>query len=140
MNLKNIINHNGLVAISIGVVYLWFGTLKYFPDVSPAEDLAKQTMDTLFFSLIPSKISMLLLATWEILVGLLLIINVGRKLVVKIALLHMALTFTPIFFSLPKHLKMLLFELTLLGQYILKNVIIVAALLSLYPQSQNSSV
>ena len=140
MNLKNIINYNGLVAISIGVVYLWFGALKYFPDVSPAEDLSKQTMDTLFFSLIPSKISMLLLATWEILVGLLLIINVGRKLVVKIALLHMALTFTPLFFFPAQTFENAPFELTLLGQYILKNVIIVAALLSLYPQSQNSSV
>ena len=33
-----------LLAISIGICYLWFGVLKFFPGLSPADTLAKETI------------------------------------------------------------------------------------------------
>ncbi|MBK6622060.1 MAG: hypothetical protein IPG32_14735 [Saprospirales bacterium] len=31
-----------LLRISFGVIYTWFGMLKFFPGISPAEDLARK--------------------------------------------------------------------------------------------------
>ena len=132
MSLKKQIFNNHILAISIGLVYIWFGGLKYFTGLSPAEDLAINTIDSLTFSLIPSNVSIILLAIWETGVGLLLIINVYRRPVVIIALAHMVLTFTPLFLFPELLFNSLPISLTLLGQYILKNIIIASALITLY--------
>lgn len=123
-----------LIAISIGIVYLWFGVLKFFPELSPAEDLAKNTIHYLTFGLIPSKVSIKLLAILETGIGLFLFVNVYRKLVIYAALGHMLLTFTPLIFFSGDVFNTVPFSLTLLGQYIVKNLIIIAALLALYQQ------
>jgi uncharacterized membrane protein YkgB len=120
------------LALSIGIIYLWFGTLKYFPNTSPADDLVKNTIDMLSFNLIPSNVSIILLAIWESLVGLLLITNVWRQTAIIIALVHMAFTFSPLFLFPDQIFENIPFHLTLLGQYILKNLIIVASLVFLY--------
>src|SRR6266446_1264845 len=36
-----------LLRLSLGGVFLWFGLLKFFPNLSPAEALATRTLDTL---------------------------------------------------------------------------------------------
>ena len=132
-------NNNGrivgkLIAISIAIVYLWFGLLKFFPELSPAEDLAKNTIHNLTLGLIPSNVSIILLAILESAIGLLLFCNVCRKLVIYVALGHMILTFTPLIFFSGDVFNATPFSLTLLGQYIIKNLIIIAALLALYQQ------
>ena len=38
--------------ISIGVVYVWFGMLKFFPALSPAELLAERAIEMAFFNLV----------------------------------------------------------------------------------------
>lgn len=43
----------GALRISLGAVFLAFGVLKYFPGVSPAQDLAVATTDILFFGRLP---------------------------------------------------------------------------------------
>ncbi len=40
-----------LLAISIGLIYVWFGPLKFFPELSPAESLATETIDAMTFHL-----------------------------------------------------------------------------------------
>jgi uncharacterized membrane protein YphA (DoxX/SURF4 family) len=119
------------LAISIGLVYLWFGVLKFFPHLSPAEDLAKNTITVLTMGLIPSKVSIILLAIWETIIGIFLILNVFRRPIIILALVHMVFTFTPLLFF-PKDSFNLPFVFTLLGQYIFKNLIIIAALIILY--------
>src|SRR5579859_2086171 len=59
-----------LLRISLGIVFLWFGVLKFFPGLSPAEDLAARTITVLTFGLIPPAISIPVLAAWECLIGL----------------------------------------------------------------------
>jgi uncharacterized membrane protein YphA (DoxX/SURF4 family) len=132
MNLKHQISSNWLLAVSIGFVFLWFGILKFFPSISPAENIAKKTIDLLTFNLIPSSTSIIILAIWESLIGVLLILNLHRRIAIIIALVHMLFTFLPLFFFTSECFKVTPFQLTLLGQYILKNIILISALLTLY--------
>lgn len=136
MALKDRIKSNHILAFSIGLVYLWFGALKYFPGQSPAESLAQNTIDALTFHLIPSNISIILLAIWETLVGFLMILNMYRKKIVLIALVHMIFTFSPIFIFPDQIFTNAPFQFTLLGQYIFKNLIIIGGLLTLYKMSK----
>lgn len=135
MNLKRQLSSNHIIAISIGVVYLWFGGLKFFPEVSPAEELAKNTITLLTFNLIPSNVSIIMLAIWESLVGLFLIMNIYRQTVIIVALIHIAFTFTPLFLFPEQMFTNAPFQLTLTGQYIIKNLIIAAALAFLYKKA-----
>ena len=132
MNLKLNLTKNHILSMSIGILYLWFGTLKFFPDQSPAEDLAKNTISVLTFNQIPPNVSIVLLAIWETLVGVLLITNIYRRVAVFLALAHMILTFTPLFIIPEQVFVDMPFQLTLVGQYIIKNIVIIVALVSLY--------
>ena len=53
-----------LLRISLGVVFLWFGALKFFAGLSPAHDLAARTIETLSFGQVTAGVSIPLLATW----------------------------------------------------------------------------
>ena len=125
-----------LIACSIGIVYLWFGLLKFFPDVSPAEELAKNTINQLTFGLIPSDISYYTLAIWETLVGVLLILGIFKRIAIVLALIHMVFTFTPLFLFPEVSFSNLPFSFTIVGQYIVKNIIIVSALLLLLKENR----
>jgi len=128
-----------LIAISIGMVYLWFGLLKFFPNVSPAEELAKNTVDQLTFGLLPTNFSYILLAIWETVIGILLLLNLYNRVVIIAALIHMVFTFSPIFFFPELIFKEVPFSLTLVGQYITKNIIIVSALLLLFTKKKKTT-
>ncbi len=128
MKVTYIFIKKNMMPIAIGIVYLWFGALKFFPDISPAEDLAKTTIHELTFGLIPSDITILLLAFWEITIGILLILNVYKRMIYWAAIIHITLTFTPWLFFPSEVFKNNYFQLTLLGQYIAKNIVILAAL------------
>lgn len=142
MNFRKQISSNHILAISIGLVYLWFGVLKFFPQLSPAETLAKNTIDLLTFGIIPGNISIILLAIWETLVGILLIFNLYRKQAIIIALVHMVFTFTPLFLFPNQSFSDLPVGFSLVGQYIFKNIIIISALITLYrlPPVQKVSI
>ena len=124
----------GIIPVAIGLVYLWFGALKFFPGVSPAEDLAVETIHALTFQLFSDRLALVLLATWEVTVGIFLIVHLFRKITLYVALLHMILTFAP-FILLPDLVFTVApFGLTLVGQYIVKNLIILGILIVLIRQ------
>lgn len=124
------------LALSIGIVYLWFGILKFFPGASPAEGLAKETIDLLTFGLIPSNISYFILAFWETSLGILLILNIRNRFVIMGALLHIVCTFSPLFLLPQLSYNSNVITLTLIGQYIIKNVIIIAVLITIFPRKK----
>lgn len=130
MTTKKKIKKN-LLAISIGIVYIWFGSLKFVPNLSPAESLAKDTINELTFGLIPPDESIVLLAIWETGVGIMLILNIFKPLIFRLAILHIICTFTPLLFFPEQIFINGPFGLTLLGQYITKNIIIFSVLLYL---------
>ncbi len=128
------ISKDQILSICIGLVYVWFGSLKFFSAMSPAEDLAIHTISKLTHGLIPSSIAIFILAFWETLVGVLLIAQIYRKTIIIMALVHMGMTFTPFIFFPELTFNETIFVPTLLGQYIAKNIVIIGALLSLLPE------
>jgi uncharacterized membrane protein YphA (DoxX/SURF4 family) len=85
-------NAFNLLRISIGVIYVWFGALKFFDNLSPADQLAKDTIALITFELIPNHISIILLAIWETALGFALIIGSWKRSVFFILLIHMFCT------------------------------------------------
>lgn len=131
-----------LLQISIGIVYVWFGALKFFPQLSPADQLAKDTISLLTFGLIPNNISIILLAVWETSLGLLLVLGYWRSFVFYLLIVHMICTFLPLFFFVDLSFTHAPYGFTLVGQYIVKNIIIVSAALVLreYNNSRAESI
>ena len=120
-----------LLRISIGIVFIWFGVLKFVPELSPAEELAGITVQKLTFGLLPFRTGLIILAIWEVGLGLLLIFGRFRKLSVMLLLCHMVGTFTPMILFPSLTFTHLPYGLTLTGQYIMKNIVIVSAALVL---------
>ena len=116
-----------ILRISIGIIYIWFGALKFFPGYSPAEALAIKTIDKLTFSLIPVPVNIILLATWECAIGVLLLAGKWVRTTLAFLFLHMACTFTPLLFFPADSFKYVPYGFTLVGQYIMKNIIIICA-------------
>ena len=75
--------------------------------------------------------SIVLLAIMEVGIGICLLMNLWRKQTIIVALFHMAVTFTPLLLFPSESFQEPPLVPTLLGQYIGKNFVIVAALLSL---------
>jgi uncharacterized membrane protein YphA (DoxX/SURF4 family) len=113
--------------VSIGIVFLWFGVLKFFPSVSPAEQIAVDTLTTLTLGLVPGRALMFGLAAFETTIGACFLAGAYRRIALPLLVAHMLGTGLP-FLMFPGQL----FDRaplvpTFLGQYILKNIIIVAA-------------
>ncbi|HZX63858.1 MAG TPA: hypothetical protein VFE76_00625, partial [Myxococcales bacterium] len=49
-----------LLRVSLGIVFLWFGALKFVPGMSPAEHLAGETMARLCFGLIDPRAAVII--------------------------------------------------------------------------------
>ncbi len=124
-----------MLVFSIGIVYLWFGALKFFPGVSPAEALAKETLSLLSFHLVPTNISYFLLALWEVTIGIFLILNLKKRLIIYLGMLHILFTFTPLVLLPGVSFNVVPITLTIVGQYIIKNLIIFSAFLYFLPET-----
>lgn len=118
---------SNLLRIALGFVYLHFGLLKLFPDLSPAEMLASQTIMRLSWSWIDATTALRLLAVFECGIGLGFLFNVARRWLPFVFFLHMAGTMLPLFVLPELVFKIPPFAPTLEGQYILKNLVFVAA-------------
>ncbi len=51
-----------LLRICLGIVFFWFGVLKFFPEVSPAQELATRTIEMLTLGIVKPSLSLTLLA------------------------------------------------------------------------------
>lgn len=122
-----------MLTMSIGIVYLWFGLLKFFPGQSPAEDLAIDTIQRLSFGILPPRLSIVLLATWETIIGAFLLFNYAKKPIILLALVHMVLTFSVFIIFPDLSFNYVPFTLTIIGQYVIKNLVIISGLLIIYP-------
>jgi uncharacterized membrane protein YphA (DoxX/SURF4 family) len=107
--------------ISLGIVFIWFGVLKVFGD-SPANDLITKTV--YWFN---PDIFIPILGIWEAAIGLCLLVPSFIRVGLFLLALQMPGTFLPLvllpevcFVSIP-------FNLTLEGQYIVKNLVLIGA-------------
>jgi len=116
-----------LLRISIGVIFFWFGILKYFEGLSPAEDIAIKTIKALTLNQVSNKIIIYVLASWEVLIGIGLLFNVFMRVTLLLLFFQMIGTFTPLFLFTSEIFMVFPISLTLEGQYIVKNIVIVSA-------------
>jgi uncharacterized membrane protein YphA (DoxX/SURF4 family) len=121
-----------LIRLSLGIIFLWYGMLKFFPTLSPAEALATQTIDILFFGLISPSVSIKLLAILEVGIGLGFIFGIYTRYVVFVFLGHMICTFAPLFILPELSFTQAPYAFTLVGQYIVKNVVFILAGILIY--------
>lgn len=115
---------------SIGVVFLWFGVLKFWPDLSPADALATATIDELTFGMVPETLARILLAALETAIGVGLILGKWMRVTLLLLIGQMLGTITPLFLFPDLTWSQFLVP-TLEGQYILKNVVLVSAALTI---------
>lgn len=113
--------------LGLGLVFLWFGVKKFFPGLSPAQELATNTTEILTLGLIAPEVAILLLAAWECLIGLGLITGRFMRATLLLLFVQMLGTFTPLFFFPQEVFTRFPYALTLVGQYIVKNVALVGA-------------
>ncbi|MCG8373295.1 MAG: DoxX family membrane protein [Balneolales bacterium] len=115
---------NGLpiLRIGLGVVFLWFGALKFFPGVSPAENLVRNTV--YFFN---PDLFIPILATWEVLIGIGLIAGKYMRATLLLLFLQMPGTALPIILLPEVVWTAFPHALTLEGQYIIKNLVLIGS-------------
>ncbi len=113
--------------ISIGIIFLWFGGLKFFEGLSPAEDIAVQTIRTLTFGYVSDQIILFGLATWEVLIGIGLLFRIFIRETLLLLYLQMIGTFMPVFLFPQEVFHIFPYSLTMEGQYIIKNVVVLSA-------------
>lgn len=116
-----------LLRISVSLVFIWFGVLKFFPGMSPAQDLAARTIGALTFGLVPAAVSVPLLAALETIIGLGLLSGRHLRATLLLLLGQMAGTVTPLLLFPYETFTAFPFAPTLEGQYIIKNVVLVSA-------------
>ncbi|MFL5468150.1 MAG: DoxX family membrane protein [Gemmatimonadaceae bacterium] len=116
-----------LLRISLGVVFLWFGALKFFPGLSPAQDLAARTILRLSFGLVGPAISVPVLAAWECLIGLGLLTGIFMRATLLLLAVQMAGTLTPLVLFPSEVFLRIPYAPTLEGQYIIKNAVLISA-------------
>ncbi len=106
------------------VVFFWFGALKVV-GLSPASGLVQALFEqTIHFMSFGTFI--VLFGLFECLIGILFLIRGLERVVIPLLFLHMITTFMPLF-MLPSETWSGFMVPTLEGQYIIKNLVIIAA-------------
>ena len=113
---------NGLIIlrISLGIVFFWFGLLKFFPGLSPAENLVRNTV---YF--ISPDIFIPILALWETTIGIGLITGKYMRITLLLLFLQMPGTALPLIVLPDTVWTSFPYGLTLEGQYIIKNLVLI---------------
>lgn len=111
-----------LLRIGLGIIFFWFGALKLFPNLSPAEDLVRQTI---FF--VDPDLFIPVLAIWEMAIGLGLLVGRYMRLTLLLLFLQMPGTMLPLLILPHEVWTSFPFGLTMEGQYIVKNLVLVTA-------------
>ncbi len=116
-----------LLRISLGVIFLWFGVLKFFPGVSEAEALAGRTVSVISFGYVPPAISLPVLAAWECAIGLGFISGKFLRITLLLLFFQMIGAFMPLVLFPAETWKYFPYAPTLVGQYIFKNLVLLGA-------------
>lgn len=111
-----------LLRVSVGVVYLWFGALKLVPGLSPAEGLIRASI-----TFLPMEVFIPFLAVWEMVIGLGFITGKFIRATIFLMVGQMVGAASPIVLQPAWVFTAYPFGLTLEGQYIVKNLVLVSA-------------
>jgi uncharacterized membrane protein YkgB len=125
------------IRVALALLYFYLGILKFFPDLSPAEMLATQTI--LRFRLgFTAHTALVVLAVFEVSIALMLILRVPMKVVFPVFVVHMMGAMSPLVLLPELTFKFAPFAPTFEGQYIVKNIVLLAAGWTLYRYEANA--
>ncbi len=110
-----------LLRYSLSIVFIWFGALK-FVGISPANELVARTV--YWF---PPEIFIPILGWWEVAIGVCLLIGPLTRVAIFLLLVQMPGTMLPLFILPDICYTKFPFGLTLEGQYIIKNLVLISA-------------
>jgi uncharacterized membrane protein YkgB len=108
-----------VLRIGLGIVFFWFGMLKFFPGLSPAEGLVRNTV---YF--VSPDLFIPILAAWETLIGLGLITGKFMRITLLLLFVQMPGTALPLIILPEVVWTIFPYGLTLEGQYIVKNLVL----------------
>ncbi len=112
-----------IMRVALAIVYIWFGALKIF-GMSPAGELVEKTV--YWFR---PEIFIPFLGVCEVIIGLGLLVKKLIPITIFLLLLHMAVTFFPVFIVQTVCFDAFPYQPTLVGQYIIKNVVLISGAL-----------
>ena len=112
-----------VLRVAVAVVFIWFGALKVF-DVSPAADLVSRTV--YFF---PPETFVPILGVWEVVIGICLLYRPLIRVGIFLLFLQLPGTFLPVILLPEVVFRTFPYALTVEGQYIAKNLVIIGAAL-----------
>ena len=115
-----------ILRLGLGIVFFWFGALKLVPGLSPAEEMVRNT--TYF---VDPDLFLPVLAIWEMVIGLGLIFGRFMRITLLLLFLQMAGTALPLVILPEAVWTTFPYGLTLEGQYIIKNLVLIGAALVL---------
>lgn len=126
-HIRHSIEKRGLLIlrISVAVIFIWFGFLKFF-EGNAAEALASDTISWLTFGYVDEKTSVVALGAFECVIGLSLLSKKMLNLIIPIMYLQMCGTALPLV-VFPEKTWLMFGMPTLEGQYIIKNLVLIAA-------------
>ena len=111
-----------ILRIGLGIIFFWFGMLKFFPGLSPAEELVRNTV---YF--IDPDLFIPVLALWETVIGIGLISGKFMRTTLLLLFLQMPGTALPLIILPDQVWTVFPYGLTLEGQYIVKNLVLIGA-------------
>jgi hypothetical protein len=118
----------------IALVYIWFGLLKVV-GTSPAEGLVTKLFNLTLEPYMGIQTFLVMLGLGEFAIGLLWLFPCSTKVAFWVMIAHMFTTFLPVIF-LPNETWQSFLTLTLTGQYIIKNVVLLSASWFIYVLSK----
>ena len=121
----NWMHRNGhfILRMGLGVVFVWFGLLKPL-GMSPAADLVRRTV---YF--VPPDLFLPLLGWWEVAIGVGLLYRPFNRIAIFLLFLQMPGTLLPLVLLPEVAFTQIPWGLTLEGQYIIKNAVLIGAAL-----------
>ena len=111
---------------SMGLVFLWFGLLKFFPRPGEAEDIGFRTVRWLSGGNLGERTALLMLGGIEMLIGIGLLLRKWMGLTLLLLFFQLAGTFLPLVIFRDEAWDAFL-KPSLAGHYIIKNIVLIAA-------------
>ncbi|MDQ3019134.1 MAG: hypothetical protein M3R36_00970 [Bacteroidota bacterium] len=131
-SISGYMNRHGIKAlqISLAVIFIWFGLLKIL-GISPAAGLVKATVNWMPFFDSDSWVK--IIGCWEVVIGVCFIFKKTLRVAIALLAMQMVGTFLPLVIlpDITFQRGMFPFAPTIEGQYIIKNLLIIAAALTI---------
>ncbi len=121
-----------MARVAVFIVYFYFGALKLL-DLSPASPLAT-ALTAKTIGIAHYHTAFIILAIFECIIGLLFLFPKATRIVIPLLLIHMAVVCAPLVL-IPDHVWARAFVPNLEGQYIIKNVVIIAVAIGIASQT-----